>query len=127
MTYSANIRFKDGTFEEVPTTVSDRNTIMLGDVALTQSIQLVPDLINFDLVKLVKVTLHYADEANGIDETKDFLFKKRPRSEVGVYLQRQIQASLRMESVLLHGRRSVKNIEPGNTSEKTIVLPETPA
>ncbi|RIE03608.1 hypothetical protein D3H35_10740 [Cohnella faecalis] len=67
---------QDGTFEEVPTTVSDRNTIMLGDVALTQSIQLVPDLINFDLVKLVKVTLHYADEANGIDETKDFLFKK---------------------------------------------------
>ncbi|WP_147355964.1 hypothetical protein [Cohnella faecalis] len=36
VTYSANIRFKDGTFEEVPTTVSDRNTIMLGDVALTR-------------------------------------------------------------------------------------------
>ncbi|RIE03597.1 hypothetical protein [Cohnella faecalis] len=65
------------------TTVSDRNTIMLGDVALTQSIQLVPDLINFDLVKLVKVTLHYADEANGIDETKDFLFKKGARKRSG--------------------------------------------
>ncbi|WP_267901385.1 hypothetical protein [Cohnella faecalis] len=35
MTYSANIRFKDGTFEEVPRP-SATGTIMLGDVALTR-------------------------------------------------------------------------------------------
>lgn len=75
VTYSANIRFKDGTIEEIATTTADSDTIMLGDVALEQEIMVLADMVPFPTVKLVRVSLNYIDTENDIDETGDIIFR----------------------------------------------------
>lgn len=74
--YSGTIQYADGTTRDIPETVSVRSTIQLGDVVADRlEVMVVPDLIDFATVKLVKVSLRYTDDTNQIDEGKDFIFK----------------------------------------------------
>ena len=38
--------------------------------------QIIPDLIDWNTVKLARVELHYLDQANEIDERESFIFRK---------------------------------------------------
>src|SRR5205085_1153040 len=40
------------------------------------TVNLVPDLIDWNIVKLVKVALHYSDLPNQLDAGEDFIFTK---------------------------------------------------
>lgn len=125
VTYAANIRFKDGTVQEIPETVAEGGTIMLGDIVFTQVIDVLPDLIDYALVKLVKVTLHYRDEARGIDETGDLIFKKDV-GQLSFHFSYKDKTKLTYEwsASYYMADGSVKNIAARSTTEKSLVLPE---
>lgn len=128
VTYSANIRFKDGTVQQLPETAAEQNTIMLGDAVLYQEIEVMPDLVDFDAVKLIKVTLHYADEANGIDESGDLVFKKGAANSLrwSFPYKDKTKKSYDWSASYFMADGSVKKIAATTTSEKTLVLPEKP-
>lgn len=78
VTYSGNIQFVDGRSEEIKETEATKLTIMVGkakDPNEFLEVQVVPDLLDFTEVKLVKVSLHYADLPNSIDLRKDLILK----------------------------------------------------
>lgn len=129
LTYSANITFKDGTVQEIPETEAKKDTIMLGDVLLTQPVQVMADLIDFATVKLVKVALRYKDEANGIDESGDLVFKKEaagPQTWNFPYKDKA-KKSFEWSAAYFMADGSSAKIAPSTTTEETLVLPATPA
>jgi hypothetical protein len=74
--YSGTIQYVDGTIQDIPEQVATRPTIQLGDVVADRlEVVVVPDLIDFTLVRLVNVSLRYTDAANQIDVRKDLIFK----------------------------------------------------
>lgn len=129
VTYSANIRFKDGTVEEIAETEAKKDTIMLGDVLLTQPVEVMADLVDFTAVKLVKVTLHYKDEANGIDETQDMVFKKDAAGaqKWAFPYKDKTRKAYSYSAAYFFADGSNKKIDPTTTTEETLVLPERPA
>lgn len=75
--YSGTIQYADGTIRDIPETKATRSTIQLGDVVADRlEVTVVPDLIDFEAVRLANVSLRYVDAGNGIDERKDLIFKK---------------------------------------------------
>ncbi|MDR4467759.1 MAG: hypothetical protein MRJ68_05565 [Nitrospira sp.] len=126
VTYSANIRFKDGTVQEIPEAEATKDTIMLGDVMLEQPISVMPDLIDFNRVKMAKVTLHYKDEEKGIDETGDLVFKKdTTQTLVWIFpYKNKNKLSYDWSASYFMADNSVKKTGPTSTTEKTLVLPE---
>ncbi|WP_127587749.1 hypothetical protein [Paenibacillus koleovorans] len=127
--YSASIRFKDGTVEPIAKTFADSNTILLGDAVLYQEIEVLPDLVDFDAVKLIKVTLHYTDEAKGIDESGDLVFKKGAASSLkwAFPYKDKTKRSYDWSASYFMADGSVKKVPATRTAEGTLVLPETPA
>jgi hypothetical protein len=73
LTYTANIRYKDGSVEEVPESPIQSNTVMVGDVQLLQKVEVMADLIDFAVHRLVKVSLSTTEP--GIGATTDLVFK----------------------------------------------------
>jgi len=71
--YSASIQHKDGTTEDIAETEVKTNTIALGKIPEMLQVQVLPDLIDFSSVKLVKVSLSYQDQPN-------VLMRRRMRS-----------------------------------------------
>jgi len=129
LTYSANIRFKDGTVETIPPTVADSDTIMLGDVLLSRDVTVMADLIDFAAVKLVKVSLHYVDEANGLDQADDLVFKKAepgPKNWAQSYKdKKKLGYQWSAQYFFADGKTAKTPLQ--DTVEETIVLPERPA
>jgi hypothetical protein len=77
VTYAAIVKFKDGHEEEIAATQAAKATFTVGPkIAGFVKVDVIPDLLDFDQVKLAKVSLHYADPTHGIDESRDFIFKK---------------------------------------------------
>lgn len=125
LNYTANIRFKDGTVEPVPSTPIEGNTVMLGDVQLTQPIVVMADLIDFTTTKLVKVTLHYAH--GDIDETGDLVFKSSvpgPLTWSFPYSDKT-QKSYSWKATYFLANGTSATITTDATTEETIVLPAT--
>jgi hypothetical protein len=83
VTYTETIQFADGSRKENPEVPATKSTILVGvapsDEFLT--VDLLPDMLDFNRIKLVKVTMHYADTANQIDNRKDFIFKSGSQSQ----------------------------------------------
>jgi len=73
LTYSANIRYKDGTVETVPSSPVEGSTVMIGDVLLQQPITVMSDLVDWTAARLVKVSLRHTEP--GADDTEDLVFK----------------------------------------------------
>lgn len=75
VTYKAMVSYTDNTTEEVPVTEATSNTIVLPPpVEEFLEIQLVTDLINWEEVRLVRVSLSYSDPDNRVSRSKDFIF-----------------------------------------------------
>ena len=125
--YAGTIRMKDGTIEDIPEAIAERDTIMLGDVVLHQEIQVMPDLIDFSAVRLVKVTLHYKDE-HGIDETSDLVFKTDAGTLTWTFPYKdKTKMAYEWTASYFMADGSVRKIPPTTTTEETLVLPGTPA
>jgi hypothetical protein len=74
--YRSLVVYKDGHSDQGDWISKDGSmTIVVGEVfAASLQVQCMTDLIDFTKVKLVKVSAHYVDAANAIDETEDFVF-----------------------------------------------------
>ncbi len=83
--YRALVAYKDGhTTQSGWTPQSGSGTITVGDVfAKTLNVTFRSDLIDWSKVRLVKISAHYTDTSNSIDELDDFVFtsaKSAPQS-----------------------------------------------
>jgi hypothetical protein len=74
--YKVMTTFKDGTSAEAAEQTAEGTTLLLGEDVAMLAVKVIPDLIDFDLVKLATIELHYVDQANGIDERESFTFRK---------------------------------------------------
>jgi hypothetical protein len=71
VTYSGRIKYQDTTEAPIPQTIATSDTIYLEDGGVAfLDVTILPDLVNWSQVKLVTVSLQYADPANGIAESK---------------------------------------------------------
>lgn len=77
VTYSETIQFADGSQRKNADQVATKNTILVGSAPDDEflTVDVLPDLLDFGTLKLVKVTVHYQDPANQVDAVKDFVFK----------------------------------------------------
>lgn len=77
LTYTGNIVYQDG---RTPTVIPEKtvtsNTVLEGEDVLKLSVELIPDLLDWATMKLVTVTLSYADSEGGVDETDTFTLRK---------------------------------------------------
>jgi hypothetical protein len=76
ITYKAMTTFKDGSSTDGGEKTLNGTTLLLGEDVATLSVKLIPDLIDWDRVKLASVELRYKDTAHGIDERESFIFRK---------------------------------------------------
>lgn len=127
--YSGVVQFKDGTSEPIPETTTANNTIRVGkEIADFLEVQIVPDIVDWAQAKLVKVSLHYADQANGIDESKDFIFKN---GTPGATWKQEIKDKTRKQyrwqaTFFLNNGAGSRQTQPVVTADPTIIL-EVPA
>jgi hypothetical protein len=127
VTYSGSIQFQDGQVQNIPETAAGKNTIMVGrakDDTEFLSVTLQPDLLDFTKLKLVKVDLHYADPAHGVETTKDFILTKNTSTPPvwTVRLQDKGKKSYdyRASFFLLDG--TSKSVGPIATSDSILLL-----
>ena len=76
VTYHAITTFKDGTSSDSGDQTLTGTTLLLGEDTATLTVKLIPDLIDWNVVKLASIELHYTDPAHGIDERESFTFRK---------------------------------------------------
>jgi hypothetical protein len=76
VTYHAITTFKDGTSSDGGEQPLSGTTLLLGEDTATLTVKLIPDLIDWDAVKLATIELHYTDAENTIDERESFTFRK---------------------------------------------------
>jgi hypothetical protein len=126
--YSGSIRFKDGTIQEIGLTEATRPTILIGEiVADTLDVTIVPDLLDFSKIKLVKTSLHYQDAANSIDERKDFILKQGSQMATwSVKLKDKTKNSYTWQATYFMGDGSKRDTPEASTSDLTLIL-ELPA
>ncbi|MGV8989553.1 MAG: hypothetical protein ACOH2H_25370 [Cypionkella sp.] len=75
--YSGNIVYRDGRPPRtIPDTPVTSNTVLEGEDVLQMKVEIVPDLLDWTVLKLATVTLSYADPANGIEASKTFTLRK---------------------------------------------------
>jgi hypothetical protein len=75
VTYRAITTFKDGSSADTGEQPMTGTTLLLGEDTATLTVRLIPDLIDWNAVKLANVELHYTD-GHTIDERESFTFRK---------------------------------------------------
>jgi hypothetical protein len=75
--YSGSIQFGDGSVQMIDATTATTDTLLVGkphDDSEFLTVKVMANLIDWNKVKLVDVSLHYADAANGVDSRADLTF-----------------------------------------------------
>jgi hypothetical protein len=126
VTYSGTITQKSGGEPtEIAETIATKNTIVIGEAPPNPiDVQILPDLLDFSLVKLVKVSMHY--EGNGIPETKDIIFHKGDKTATWTYHPVKDKNEYQWQATFFMVTGPTKQSAPVTTSEMTII-PEVPA
>lgn len=124
VSYSGSIRFKDGTIQQIDVTEATKPTILIGEiVADTLDVTIVPDLLDFSKIKLVKTSLHYQDVVNSIDERKDFIMKQGSQMTTwSVKLKDKAKNSYTWQATYFMGDGSKRNTAETPTSDLTLIL-----
>ena len=126
--YSGIIAYRNGTTQNIPETVATRSTIQLGDVVADRlEVTVIPDLIDFGAVKLVTVSLHYADAPNNVDERKTLTFRPGGMEQRWVVDQKDRAArGFTWSAVFYMADGSQKRVDDQPEQGSVVVL-ETPA
>ncbi len=129
VTYNATIMFQNGTMKELPETPAKRSTITIGSGTVDfLEVSVVPDLLDWDAVKLVNVALKYEDSANGVNERIALRFKSGDEEKawkVALKDQAKIEYEATITYFLVDGGRKVV-VGPTKQSELSVFL-EVPA
>jgi hypothetical protein len=128
VTYSGTIQYTDGTTRDIPLQRAERSTIQLGDIIADRLVvSVVPDLIDFTKVRLVNVSLRYVDEAHGIDERQDLLFKQGDAAKTWtVDLQDRAKRDYKWSTRFFMADGSRKDVVDQDGAGETVIL-EVPA
>ncbi|HSX68689.1 hypothetical protein [Nocardioides sp.] len=123
LTYSGNIRFRDGTVEAIPSTPVEGTTVMVGDVVLFQPISVMADLVDWAVTKLVKVTLHHVEEK--LDETEDLVFKDGTPTPLAWQMpfKDKTKKAYSWKATYFKADGSNASIEGTDVTDETLVLP----
>jgi hypothetical protein len=127
VTYSGTVVFKDGTTEPVPLTIAPTDTILVPKPGDILEITIIPDLVDWSGVRLAKVSLHYEDAGNGIDERKDFIFSPQ-RKDMQTWKIDQKDKTINQVTyqVIYYVGNTQKIVGPTTTTDPTLIL-EVPA
>jgi hypothetical protein len=129
VTYSGTVAYKDGTTEPIPLTEAPTDTILVPKPAVDfLEVTLVPDLLDWSRIKLVKVSLHYEDAANGINEQKDFILspQKKDMQTWKLDLKDKTKNQYTCEVTYFLADNTQKKVPAATTGDSTIIL-ELPA
>ncbi len=75
--YSGQIAYQDGRVEAIPEREAEEQVLMVGSVIAGRlEIEVFPDLIDWDQVKLLRMALVYEDGDNGILESANLVFRE---------------------------------------------------
>lgn len=75
VTYSGNVVYTDGTSEEIEPTVADSSTILVPKaIENILEVTVVPDLMDWTVVKMAMVKLSYEDDENDVSEKETLVF-----------------------------------------------------
>jgi hypothetical protein len=127
LTYSGNILYKDGSSSPIPSTEATSSTLLVGEDPLTLEVELVPDLIDWDKVKLAIVDLAYEDAGNGINLSKSVTLRKGGKVDkwvVNIKDKTKKGYSYGAKYFMTDGTK--KEVPPTPTTETSLVL-EVPA
>jgi len=124
VTYSGTIKYRNNAEEDIPPTEATGNTILVGPkIAGFLEVSVLPDLIDFDQVKLARISLHYTDSANAIDVKKDFTFKLGAANETSfkVELKDKTKTSYEWRATFFLNDGSKKEVPPRIVEELTLI------
>jgi hypothetical protein len=75
VSYQGNVVYSDGTSEEIPSTVADSSTILVPQaIENLLEVTVVPDLLDWTVLKMAMVKLSYVDEDNDVSERETLVF-----------------------------------------------------
>ena len=125
VTYSGTISYNDGTSEEIPETIANTNTILVGElVEDILKVEIFTDLVDWTTVRLARVSFRYEDPDNDVSEKKDFIFsptKNDPQTwEVKLKDKDQSQYSYTVMYFMTDGTR--KTVGPTTSGELSLIL-----
>lgn len=122
--YSGNIQYKDGTNEPIDEVETTESTLLVGKLIQDNlEITIVPDLIDFSEVRLAKLSLRYEDEANGVNERKDFILKEGSSIEIWtVELEDKTKVEYEWQVTYFMADGSRRESEAVMTSDPSIIL-----
>lgn len=127
VTYSGTVNLADGTVRDVPETIAERSVIQAGIVTADfLEVSIVPDLVDWNLVKMVNASLSYKDSANSVNERADFLFRSGDSSKVWKIPLKDASKTDYESTVtyfLNDGTRKVTGPEPGTSLTVFLELP----
>jgi hypothetical protein len=129
VTYTETIQFADGTQRRSPEQEATKNTILVGSAPDDEflTVDVLPDLLDFAALKLVKVTLHYQDPANQIDTSKDFVFKAGAQAQqFKIRLVDKTKRGYEYAVDYFRADGTKTSVGPTATSETTLIV-EAPA
>jgi hypothetical protein len=125
VTYSATIAYKDGTSEEIPPTTATSDTIILPPpTEAFLEVLMVPDLVDWTKVRLVRVALSYSDPEHGVAFAKDAIFSPSKSAaetwRVPLKDKDRDQYTYKITYFMADGVQ--KTVGPTQTDDRTLIL-----
>ena len=124
VTYHAITTFKDGTSSDGGDQTLTGSTLLLGEDTATLTVTVIPDLLDWNVVKLATIELHYTDTAHGVDERESFTFRKRApegKWELGLRDRNRKSYSWTAKFFMQDGsKRDSKS--PGEVPDESLIL-----
>ncbi len=128
LTYTGNIVYRDGRPPAViPEKEVTSNTVLEGEDVLKLQVELIPDLLDWTLLKLVTVTLSYTDSANGVDQRNTFTLRQDAPGHVwSVNIKDNTKKSYTVTPRFFMADGTKKEPTPFESTDEVLVL-EPPA
>lgn len=126
--YSGTIKYRDGSEEAIADTEATKNTILVGPkVAGFLKVEVAPDLIDFDLVKLARVSLQYPADGDPIAR-KDITFRPGAVDPVlwEVELKNKTKGEYKWQATFFPQGGSAPKKTPWETTSDLTIFPQLP-
>jgi hypothetical protein len=125
VTYKATVAYKDGTSDNVPPTVATSNTILLPPVVEAfLEVQVIADLLDWNEVRLVRVSLNYDDPDHRIALSKDIIFSPSNKAntswKVDLKNRQHDEFTYKVTYYLATGLQ--KTVGPTRTRDRALIL-----
>ncbi|MCC6456070.1 MAG: hypothetical protein IT328_14040 [Caldilineaceae bacterium] len=130
ITYSGNVMLKDGSVRPIePKTTTDNAIIVPKAPVGSLKVTLNTDLLDFSTYKLLRVALGYKDDANLIDEHKNFVFNPTNRNEQiwSVNLFDPMRKSYSVDLTYFMNDNTQKTVGKPTVTDDLLILEPPPA